>query len=327
MKTFVVALVLACVAVVAALNTEHVSSFMEFQHQYGKFYTNPQEYNYRLGVFAANLIRAERLQKTANGTEFGVTKFMDMTPEEFKSTILMSKLSQPELNGQQFKNPSNISAPSSFDWRSRPHVVTPVYNQGQCGSCWAFSATENIESQWALAGHGLQSLSMQQIVSCDTTSYGCNGGWPYSAYEYVQKAGGLELYSTYPYHSGTGTTGSCHFEHKVDAKLSGWSWVSRSARTEPEMVNTLVSTGPVSICVDAQTWQYYKGGVLRPNQCGKSIDHCVELIGYDMGASPQYWIVRNSWGADWGIAGYIHLEYGHDTCALAEQATMSHATK
>jgi len=250
---------------------------------------------------------------------------MDLTPEEFRTTILMSKMPPRDdpKNGPYTKQNVTVKAPTSFDWRSRAGVVTPVYNQGQCGSCWAFSATENIESQWALAGHPLASLSQQQIVSCDPYDYGCNGGWPYNAYKYVIGAGGQEYYQFYPY---TAQNTPCEFNAAhIDAKINGWSYVTQN-RNEGEMVDYLVAHGPLSICVDAEPWQFYSGGILTASQCSTSIDHCVEAIGYNMNSNPPYWIVRNSWGTDWGIQGYIYLQYGQNTCAMAEVVTNSHAT-
>jgi len=323
----VVVLLLVVVGVAFAIDQGTIQSFIQFSHQYGKFYRSNQEYQYRLAVFNSNLMRASKLQASTNVTSFGVTKYMDMTPEEFKSVILMSKLSPKEdpKNGPYTPlNNTNVKAPSSFDWRTRAGVVTPVYNQGQCGSCWAFSATENIESQYALAGHPLKSLSQQQIVSCDPLDYGCGGGWPYNAYKYVISAGGQELYADYPY---TAETGTCQFnKNYIYAKITGWNYVT-TTQNEQEMVNYLVAHGPLSICVDAEPWQYYTGGVLTAANCGDSIDHCVEAIGYNTGASTPYWIVRNSWGADWGINGYIYLQYGQDTCAMAQVVTNSVAQR
>jgi len=322
----VVAVLLLLVVVASAIDQATIQSFIQFQHQYGKFYQSSHEYNYRLAVFNNNVQAAAKLQATTNVTTFGVTKFMDMTPKEFKQNILMSKLSHKEdpKNGPYTPFQATVKAPSSFDWRSRPGVVTPVYNQGQCGSCWAFSATENIESQYALAGHPLKSLSQQQIVSCDTADYGCEGGWPYNAYKYIMSAGGQELYSDYPY---TAETGTCQFNAAyIYAKINGWQYVTQN-QNEQEMVNYLVANGPLSICVDAEPWQYYTSGVLTAANCGTSIDHCVEAVGYNTASSTPYWIVRNSWGTDWGNAGYIWLQYGQDTCAMAQVVTNSHADK
>jgi len=223
-------------------------------------------------------------------------------------------------NGPYQKQNFTVAAPASFDWRDRAGVVTPVYNQGQCGSCWAFSATENIESQWALGGHRLTSLSMQQIVDCDRLDYGCNGGWPYHAYEYVHAAGGQDTYASYPY---TAENGPCRFKKDhVDAKLRSWTYVTRD-KSEPEMVDYLVAHGPLSVCVDASSWMYYTGGIFMATSCAREIDHCVEVIGYHLEKGTPYWILRNSWGTDWGVAGYMYLEYGRDSCAVAQVVTNS----
>jgi len=316
-------LVCLLIAAAFAVQSSYVQQFIEFSHKYGKFYS-AEEFQYRLAVFTSNQVRIAELQKKAGKeTQYGVTKFSDMTPEEFRTTVLMTKIPPRADPRKGPYTPQNFTskAPSTFDWRNHsPAVVTPVYNQGQCGSCWAFSATENIESQWALAGHPLASLSQQQIVSCDPYDYGCGGGWPYNAYKYVIGAGGQEYYSDYPY---TAETGTCHFNAAyIDARIASWAYVTQS-ESETEMVNYLVAHGPLSICVDAEPWQFYTGGVLMASSCSTSIDHCVEAIGYNLGASTPYWIVRNSWGTDWGISGYIYLQYGQDTCAMAQVVTNS----
>jgi len=324
------ALILLCLLGLAfAVEQSVVQQFIEFQHKYNKFYSNSEEFQYRLAVFNSNLVRSAELNKKSAGkTQYGITKFSDMTPEEFRTTILMSKLPprQDPKKGPYHNETFSKPAPSTFDWRNHsPAVVTPVYNQGQCGSCWAFSATENIESQWALAQHTLTSLSMQQIVSCDTTDYGCNGGWPYNAYAYIQSAGGQDSYSSYPY---TAENTPCDFVSSAivaELQSSAWEYVTQS-QDESEMQSYMVAHGPLSICVDASSWQYYASGVFLSSDCGTSIDHCVEAIGYNTAANPPYWIVRNSWGTDWGQAGYIYIQYGVDACAIAQVVTNSNAT-
>jgi len=262
--------------------------------------------------------------ETGSINTYGVTKFMDLTPAEFKAKYLMKKPVDTRAN--RATKPftpidlTKVSVPASFDWRNEGNVITPVYNQGQCGSCWAFSITENIESMWAIAGNSLTQLSMQQVVSCDTSDSGCGGGDPPTAYAYVESAGGLEAYSDYPY---TGENGYCSFNAAdVVAKISGWNYATQS-QDESQMAAFLVSTGPLSVCVDASTWQYYNGGVVMGGTCGQSLDHCVMAVGYSTSSSTPYWIVRNSWGTDWGINGYIYVEQGQDTCGIAQEATCS----
>jgi len=246
-----------------------------------------------------------------------------MTPQEFKNTYLgcrsQNQLQNKTLTSTTTRTVGPEVSPSSFDWRtSSKNILTPVYNQGQCGSCWAFSATESIESQWAMAGNTLVSLSPQQIVDCDTQSDGCGGGWTQNAYETIVSEGGQELWSSYPY---TARNGRCQFDKsKVVAHITGYSNVYPN--NENSMASWLAQYGPISICVDASPWNDYNGGVMTAQQCGNNIDHCVLAVGYNTDSNPPYWIVRNSWGTDWGVQqGFIYLEFGTNTCDLAYEPT------
>jgi len=248
-----------------------------------------------------------------------LTKFSDLTPEEFKSTYLGYK--PPVESFDVGVLPTGSQAPSTWDWRNK-NMVTPVKNQEQCGSCWAFSVTENIESMWCMA-KGLDCttfppLAPQEIVDCDTTDQGCEGGNPPTAYQFVIQEGGMEAESNYPY---TAADGTCNFQSNLVAvTISTWKYATQNS-DEPTMQNNLVAWGPLSICVDAEPWQDYTGGILMASDCASQIDHCVQLVGYDMTQSTPFWIVRNSWGTDSGESGYIRLEYGQDTCACADEAT------
>lgn len=209
---------------------------------------------------------------------------------------------------------------ASIDWRQHsPAVLTPVKDQGQCGSCWAFSATEQIETDVAMATGHLYTLSPQQIVSCDKTDDGCNGGNTETAYDYVAEKG-MEAESSYPYTSGdSGRTGSCHYrEAREIVTIGSYSTVSHSRRSEGKML-TQIQRSPISVCVDASKWQTYSHGVLG-RSCGNQLDHCVQAVGYN--AQHNYWIVRNSWNTDWGVNGYIYVKEGVDACGIAKDATI-----
>jgi len=169
-----------------------------------------------------------------------------------------------------------------------------------------------------LTPNSMSALSPQEIVDCDDSDSGCNGGDPPTAYEYIISAGGLETEKDYPY---TATDGSCSFDSsKVYATISGWGYATKTD-DESEMQTHLVNNGPLSICVDAESWNDYNGGILMASDCGTSLDHCVDAIGYDTTSNSPYWIVRNSWGTGWGENGYIRLQYGQDTCGMATEAT------
>jgi cathepsin F len=317
MKVLIACVLVVFAACVFAQESELRQQFIEFQHAYGKQYADATEFELRYAVFKSNVARAAKIQANDTQATWGVTKFMDMTPQEFKNTILMKNTIANNRVKKNIAKELPASPLASFDWRNHsPAVVTPVYNQGQCGSCWAFSITENIESQWALAGNTLTSLSMQQVVDCDSNDDGCNGGDPPTAYEYVISAGGLDSYSSYPY---TAEDGSCSFNSaNVVAKIGSYTTIS----SESQAQSYLTQNGPLSVCVDAESWQYYTGGIITTSSdCGTSLDHCVMITGYDTSGSTPYWWVRNSWGTDWGQSGYLQVQSGADVCGIAQEIT------
>lgn len=283
-------------------------------NKYEKVYSNDEEFTRRMAIFAENVEKAKQWSQEGNAT-FGITKFADMTAEEFRQTYLIIDAPEYDVSHiDELDTSSFPAAPSSFDWRHKG-AVTAVKNQGQCGSCWAFSATENIESVYFLAGHSIPVLGPQQIVDCDHTCYGCNGGWPYLAFEYVIPVG-QDSESSYPY---TARDGSCKYKSSgVAANIKSYNKVSKNEHT---IQSSLATVAPLSICVDAAKWYLYQGGIMSSSQCGRSIDHCVQLVGYDTTGSTPYWQVRNSWGGNWGESGYIRLEMFQDTCAMADAVT------
>jgi len=199
------------------------------------------------------------------------------------------------------------------DWTGT--YTTPVKNQGYCGSCWAFSATEQIESDSMRTLGTSYILSPEQITQCDTTSYGCNGGWSEHAYAYVKSAGGIETEASYPYTSYYGTTGTCSYTaSKSVITVSGYTTVSGEAN----MAAYVQATGPLSVCLDASSWNSYTGGIMTV--CGTSVDHCVQAVGV-YPTTGGYWKVRNSWGTSWGESGFIRLAYGANTCDITNDPT------
>mmetsp|Transcript_10829 Transcript_10829/g.20275 ORF Transcript_10829/g.20275 Transcript_10829/m.20275 type:complete len:353 (+) Transcript_10829:50-1108(+) len=324
--------------------TEIEQMWERFQSQY------PRNYYYganRFIAFRLNVLQAHfsNLEQGINCTDlfddekcvFGITKFSDMFEDEFAATHFGFKRRE-ERPGAPVMNLTGFpKAAAAVDWREKD-AVTKVKDQGNCGSCWAFSTTEEIESAVFMATGKLETLSTQQIISCDKKDDGCNGGDTVTAYKYVEKAGGLDTASDYPDKSHmSGKTGKCTWDQKTAAQVSGFTYATKPCNSggcrhqdEDALATALAAKGPVSICVNAggNGWQNYKRGVYSRRCSGASskLDHCVQLVGYNKDASTPYWIVRNSWNTDWGIEGYMHLEMGKNLCGVADEATIAQAT-
>lgn len=325
----------AAVAVAGGNDDTAAAQFAQFKATFGKRYANDAEEAHRFAVFKDTIARVEELNAASEeggAVHSAMTKFADLTPGEFSDTYLKYK-PDPSIDRDAipvFDTPAG-DVPTSKDWRkASPPVMTPVKNQEQCGSCWAFSTAEEIESMWALAGNKLVALSPQQIVSCDKTDDGCNGGDTISAYAYVEKAGGLDTQQSYPYRSGGGNSGRCKFNSSaVGATMTGYKYATKPSQKDETAMKTVVgTTGPLSICVDASSWQTYSSGIIK-NNCGQQLDHCVQIGGYHCGGSEVagagsscYWLVRNSWGEDWGYSGYLRIEMGKNLCGIADEATI-----
>jgi len=297
------------------------SDFSKWAQTYNKVYATDEEYQYRMAVFASNIEIIDQLNAESNGgATFGINEFSDLSSDEF-TAMYNGFVPGPEDAERPLLDLPNAAAPDTFSWIDTSKI-TAVKNQEQCGSCWAFSATENIESVWMIAKNltasNMKPLAPQQIVDCDKTDGGCNGGWPHSAYQYVINAKGQDTEASYPYKA---VNQACHFiAADVETIISSYKYAT-TTRSEDQMKTATASVAPLSICVDASKWQSYKSGVMTAAQCGTSLDHCVQIVGYDSTGATPYWNVRNSWGATWGEKGFIRLAYGHNTCGLAQEAT------
>uniref|UniRef100_A0A8C7FL77 Cathepsin F n=1 Tax=Oncorhynchus kisutch TaxID=8019 RepID=A0A8C7FL77_ONCKI len=291
---------------------ELLGQFKEFMVRYNRTYSNTER---RLRIFHENLKTAEKLQSLDLGTaEYGVTKFSDLTEEEFRTLYLNPLLSQQKF--QRSMKPAAMThgpAPPSWDWREHG-AVSPVKNQGMCGSCWAFSVTGNIEGQWFVKTGKLVSLSEQELVDCDTVDQACGGGLPSNAYEAIEKLGGLETETDYSY---TGKKQSCDFTtDKVTAYINSSVELSKD---ENEIAAWLAENGPVSVALNAFAMQFYRKGVSHPLKifCNPwMIDHAVLLVGYGERQGKPFWAIKNSWGEDYGEQGYYYLYRGSRLCGI-----------
>jgi len=319
-------LVLICAIAVFGRNVRmpHEVRFQAWMEKYNKVYATQVEYQTRLANFIATTkkvadmnARSVALNSTAT---FALNKFADLSEAEFSVRLGMKGYVPKVIPGVPVYEPDTQAPPNAFDWRTK-NGITAVKDQAQCGSCWAFSCTESIESVHMIKGNKqVPALSPQQIVDCDKTDGGCNGGDLPTCYQYVKTTPkGLETNAEYPY---TARDGTCRADPSKESNpITGFQYViPRGSTDENSMASFVAANSPASIIVDASSWSSYHSGILKSTQCGHGLDHAVQAVGYDI--SGGYWIVRNSWGADWGEDGFIRLQFGKNTCGMDSEVTV-----
>jgi len=298
----------------------HEEHFLSFQQQHKKQYSSLAEEQYRFQIFRENFARVEEHNKmTGSSYSRGVNRWSDLTQEEWEEAYLRGyKRMGVERNGSTSQGQVG-DLPDRVDWRELG-AVTPVKNQGRCGSCWAHSMTQQIESYTAITTGTLVELSTQQVTSCAPNTVncggtgGCQGSTPPLGYNYVQLFGQVSE-TDYPYISGTTTqTESCQYSLdsiKPVASITGYN--NLPPNDQAAIMEHIAKVGPLSISVAANTFKDYHGGVFTGCDYNEDIqlNHAVQLVGYGTDYSPagvkDYWLVRNSWGEDWGEGGYIRI--------------------
>ena len=265
----------------------------------------------RYAIFQANSARVDAHNAKGLSYTMAINEFGDLTPAEFAVARIGGyrprKLRRPAVGVIPAGAVNNVALPDAVDWTTKG-AVTPVKNQGQCGSCWSFSTTGSVEGINAINGKGLKSLSEQQLVDCSGAygNQGCNGGLMDNAFQYIIATGGLCSEAAYPYTAQDGTckATSCT---KV-TQIKGYKDVTTY---NDIALATGIAQQPVSIAIEADqsSFQFYSSGVLTA-ACGTALDHGVLAVGYGTSAGTQYFKVKNSWGAAWGMSGYILLARG-----------------
>jgi len=281
-------------------------TFQQWSSLHHKEYVGATERDYRESVYLSNVKMINRHNAGGHSWTMGVNKFADLTGLEFKDRF--AKGFNHTTKDTNYTLPESTALPVSVDW-SAAGAVTAVKNQEQCGSCWAFSTTGSVEGAWFLKNGTLVSLSEQQLVDCSTVegNEGCNGGLMDYGFEYIIKNKGITTETAYPY-TATGPNKCLAAGKPVAATLSGFKDVPVNSETA---LMTAIALTPVSVAVEADqsVFQFYTGGVMD-SACGTALDHGVLAVGYGTAGGKDYYLVKNSWGADWGVKGYIMLARG-----------------
>jgi len=308
--------------------TTMMDLFNHWKLTYGKVYMSEAQEAAKFQTFKDNYLFIVNWNADPTATsEVGLNQFADMNTAEFSEHISCLNVANASASSPNVFTPTEeqVNAlPATVNWAT-VGAVTPIKNQGQCGSCWAFSATGSLEgANWIFNGKNLQSYSEQQLVDCSTSygNNGCNGGLMDYAFEYVE-ANGIELESTYPY---TAEDGTCAYS-KSSVVFTNTGYTDVATNNEVALA-TAVAQQPTSVAIEADqsVFQLYTKGVITSSKCGTSLDHGVLAVGYNTQGSQAYWIVKNSWGASWGNQGYVWIAKSSSTstpgiCGIAMMAS------
>ncbi|XP_076255628.1 digestive cysteine proteinase 1-like [Rhynchophorus ferrugineus] len=315
----VVALVLA---VSASSELSVAGRWSEFKLKHTKSYQDKVEETKRFAIFQNNLKKIEehnaRYETGEETYQMGITKFADMTSEEFGAMLRASYKRKPGTRAV-YQAPADADIPASFDWRPKG-VLNAVKDQGSCGSCWAFGSIAVVESALAIKTGNLLSLSEQQLVDCARGgiyfSEGCDGGYFQDALDYVSK-NGVDSEAAYPY---KGVDQACRPSGNPAGKIANWTDITPN--NENDLANLVVTVGPIGVSLYAEPIQFYYKGIYT-GYCIDSVefvDHAVTAVGYGSEDGVDYWIIRNSWGDDWGEDGHFRIQRGVNKCAIANEA-------
>ncbi|XP_015928798.1 cathepsin O [Parasteatoda tepidariorum] len=312
------------------INTDIFTRFSDYIYRYNKSYEfGTYEFKKRETIFEQTLKRIDWLNKHRNSSQcalYGVNEFSDLTPEEFKNYVHLQKSTTDARKiypskTKLLKSSLNIkNLPKRVDWREK-NVITTVNNQGQCGACWAFSTVETIESMNALKNGALDSFSVQQVLDCAASpNNGCAGGDTCLVVEWLYKSGTeIVLEKDYPF---VGKDQNCkkNVKSEKSVKIARNFTCDSFVGEEHLMLLHIAHHGPLIVAVDATGWQDYLGGIIQYN-CDNERNHAVQIVGYDISGEIPYYIVRNSWGTQFGNNGYLNIVIGKNMCRIAEEVT------
>jgi cathepsin F len=296
------------------------AKFQQFMKDHNKNYNTIEEYISRFNTFKQNYQEIESFYLENDEKvyhEVGINQFSDMTFQEFSTNYLNLKFTGANLVAtNNYEIPTLNDLPESLDWRQKG-AVSPVKDQKQCGSCWAFSTVGNLEGLYQIKTGNLVTFSEQQLVDCDKVDQGCNGGLMENAFKYIEQAGGLETDKDYSY---KGIGGKCNADKSKSAVKVHDYYLKQDV--SPQDYKTLLQNGPQAIAINANSFFQYTRGILKQNkrQCNPNgLNHGVTAVGYGVasinGEKVEYVILKNSWGPRWGEDGFIRVA-NDGTCGV-----------
>jgi len=324
MNRIIILALFAVSAIVALSDKEYQDAFLSFSRKFSKTYHH-DEFQNRYQIFRKNLNFINDFNAKNDEMTLAVNQFADLTHPEFKRYLGLKKT---QIKATNVVENVDISAiPTSYDWVSKG-AVTPIKNQGDCGSCWSFSTTGSVEGCHFLIGNPLVALSEQNLMDCSTAqgNEGCDGGLMTDAMNYIISNKGIDTEASYPYTAEDGT--SCNYNPaNSGSTLSSYVNVVQGSETD---LLAKAAMGPTSVAIDASqdTFQFYSSGVYYSTTCSSTqLDHGVLVVGWGVESNntqtPDYWMVKNSWGTDWGMNGFIWMARNmNNNCGIATMATL-----
>lgn len=291
-------------------------AFVQWMRNNNQVYTG-DEYQIRFGIFLTNNKLVKEHNSINGGYSISLNKFAAMTPSEYKALLGYKQNLYQRKAYSSTRISNNLE---SIDWRKKG-VVNDIKDQGNCGSCWAFSTIQAAESANAISSGKLESYSEQNLVDCVTSCMGCSGGLMNYAYDYIlsHQGGKFNLESDYPYMQ---TEGTCKFEQYQ--KVGSVShYINVESGNEDQLASLITQYGPACVAIDASHWsfQLYTSGIYDEPACSSEfLDHGVGCVGFGQEGNTKYWIVRNSWGLSWGESGYIRMIWKNNQCGIASNA-------
>ncbi|KAM9777321.1 procathepsin L-like [Neosynchiropus ocellatus] len=322
--------VAAVLALANSLSLEELE-FHAWKLKFGKSYGSPSEEVQRMKVWLDNrkfvIVHNLLADQGLKSYRLGMTHFADLENDEYRQLVSVGCLrkfnaSTPRGGSSYLRLPGLNGLPDTVDWRDKGYV-TPVKDQKDCGSCWAFSTTGSLEGQHFRQTGQLVSLSEQQLVDCsgDFGNFGCGGGLMDNAFKYIQSNGGIDTEESYPYEARDGV---CRFKpESIGAKCTGYVDVKQG--DEDALKEAVATVGPVSVGIDASqiSFQLYDSGVYDEPGCSSTdLDHGVLAVGYGTDSGKDYWLVKNSWGVSWGNKGYIQMSRNkNNQCGIVTAAS------